>query len=45
MNCREPGTFVVDQFADPNLILYISGALLIFALVGGVIFMVRRRQT
>ena len=37
------GTFEVDRFADPNLILYISGALLLFALAGGVIFMMMRR--
>jgi GH25 family lysozyme M1 (1,4-beta-N-acetylmuramidase) len=38
------GTFEVDQFADPNLILYISGALLFFVMVGGVIFMATRRR-
>ncbi|MGA2160033.1 MAG: choice-of-anchor U domain-containing protein [Dehalococcoidia bacterium] len=38
------GTFEVAQFADPNLILYISGALLLFALAGGVIFMATRRR-
>jgi hypothetical protein len=38
------GSFEVDGFADPNLILYISGALLLFALTGGVIFMATRRQ-
>jgi hypothetical protein len=38
------GSFVIDQFADPNLILYISGALLLFALVGGVIFMATRKR-
>ncbi len=38
------GSFVVDQFADPNMLLYISGALLLFALVGGVIFMATRRR-
>ncbi|MGA2158242.1 MAG: choice-of-anchor U domain-containing protein [Dehalococcoidia bacterium] len=38
------GTFEVDQFAAPNLILYISGALLLFALAGGVIFMASRRR-
>jgi hypothetical protein len=37
------GSFEVDQFADPNLILYISGALLLFALAGGVIFMATRK--
>jgi len=38
------GSFEVDGFADPNLILYISGALLLFALAGGVIFMTTRRR-
>jgi Tol biopolymer transport system component len=37
------GTFEVDTFADPNIILYISGALLLFALIGGVVFMAGRR--
>ena len=38
------GTFEVDQFADPNIILYISGALILFALVGSVIYMATRRS-
>jgi Tol biopolymer transport system component len=38
------GTFTVDTFADPNIILYISGALILFALAGGVIFMATRRR-
>ncbi|MGA2158235.1 MAG: PQQ-binding-like beta-propeller repeat protein [Dehalococcoidia bacterium] len=38
------GTFEVDRLADPNLILYISGAVLLFALAGGVIFMTMRRR-
>jgi outer membrane protein assembly factor BamB len=38
------GTFEVDQFADPNLVLYISGALMLFALAGGVIFIATRRH-
>ncbi|MGA2158438.1 MAG: choice-of-anchor U domain-containing protein [Dehalococcoidia bacterium] len=37
------GTFEVDRFADLNLILYISGVLLLFALAGGIIFMAMRR--
>ncbi|MHB8086420.1 MAG: CARDB domain-containing protein, partial [Dehalococcoidia bacterium] len=37
------GTFEVDRFSDPNIILYISGALLLFALIGGVILMATRR--
>lgn len=40
----QAGSFVVDQFADPNIILYISGALLLFAFVFGVILIIRRRQ-
>lgn len=36
------GSFTVDQFT-PNTILYISGALVFFALVIGVIWMTRRR--
>jgi hypothetical protein len=38
------GSFVVDQFADPNMILYISGALLGLAFVTGLIFILKRRQ-
>ncbi|MGD0855571.1 MAG: SBBP repeat-containing protein [Dehalococcoidia bacterium] len=38
------GSFTVDQFADPNIILYISGALLIFAFIIGVLFILRRRR-
>jgi hypothetical protein len=36
------GSFTVDQFT-PDTILYISAALIFFALIGGVIFMTRRR--
>jgi hypothetical protein len=38
------GSFVVDQFADPNLIPIISGALIVFAFVIGLIYITRRRQ-
>jgi hypothetical protein len=38
------GSFVVDQFADPNIILYISLALLGLAFVIGLLFILRRRQ-
>jgi hypothetical protein len=31
------GSFTVDQWADPNIILYISAALLFFALILGII--------
>ena len=41
----QAGSFTVDQFADPNMVLYISSALLIFAFILGVIYMTRRRQT
>ncbi len=37
------GSFTVDQFAD-GTILFISGAMILFALVIGVIFVTRRRQ-
>ena len=40
----QAGSFTVDQFADPNIILYLSGALLIFAFVIGLLFILRRRQ-
>ncbi len=38
------GTFTVDSMADPNMILYISGAAIVFAFVLGVIYISRRRQ-
>jgi len=38
------GSFTVDQFADPNMILYISVALIFFALAGGAVYIMRRRQ-
>ena len=38
------GSFTVDQFADPNIILYISGAMLFFAFIIGILFIMRRRQ-
>jgi hypothetical protein len=37
------GSFTVDQFADPNIILFISGALIFFAFVIGIIYVTRRR--
>jgi len=37
------GSFTVDQFADGNIVLYISGALLLVALIGGLIYFTRRR--
>lgn len=39
------GTFVVDQFSDTSIILYISGALILFAFVIGAIYTARRRQS
>jgi hypothetical protein len=38
------GSFTVDALADPNLILIVSGALILFAFVVGIIFIIRRRQ-
>ena len=38
----QAGSFTVDQFT-PDTILYISGALVFFALVGGIIWITRRR--
>jgi hypothetical protein len=41
---KQAGSFTVDQFADPNIILYISGALILLAFVIGVIYVSSRRQ-
>ncbi|MCX6001445.1 MAG: hypothetical protein NTY79_02750 [Chloroflexi bacterium] len=38
------GSFTVDELADPNTILYISGALLGIAFVIGLLLILRRRQ-
>jgi hypothetical protein len=40
----QAGSFTVDQFADPNIILYISGSLLLFAFVIGLLLILRRKQ-
>jgi hypothetical protein len=40
----QAGSFVVDEFADTNMILYISGVLILFAFVTGLLFILRRRQ-
>jgi hypothetical protein len=40
----QAGSFTVDQFADPNIILYISGTLILFAFSIGVIYIIRKRQ-
>lgn len=40
----QAGSFKVDQFADPNIILVISGSLIFFAFVVGVIYMTRQRR-
>jgi hypothetical protein len=40
----QAGSFTVDQFADPNMILYISVALILIALAGGAVYIMRRRQ-
>ena len=39
------GSFVVNQFADPNIILYVSGAMLLFAFAIGVIYITGRRRS
>jgi hypothetical protein len=39
----QAGSFTVDQFADPNTVLYISGALLVIAFITGALFILRRR--
>jgi hypothetical protein len=41
---KQAGSFTVDRFADPNMILYISGALILLAFVTGVIYVFSRRQ-
>jgi hypothetical protein len=38
------GSFTVDALADPNLIVIVSGSLIVFALILGVIFITRKRQ-
>ncbi len=40
----QAGSFTVDQVTDSNMILYISGALILFAFAIGVIYVNRRRQ-
>ena len=37
------GSFTVDESADPNIILYLSSALIFIALVLGILFVRRRR--
>jgi hypothetical protein len=39
------GSFTVDEMANPNIILYISIALIFIALVVGMAIMLRRKQT
>ena len=38
------GSFTVNQFNDPNIIAYISGALIFLALILGIIYIFRKRQ-
>jgi hypothetical protein len=38
------GGFEVNELADPNMILYASGALILFALVAGMLFITRKRR-
>lgn len=40
----QAGSFTVDRFADSNMVLYISGALIFLALMLGLIYVLRRRQ-
>jgi len=40
----QAGSFTVDEFADPNTVLYISGALLVIAFIIGTLFILRRKQ-
>jgi len=39
------GSFEVDQFTDPNLILYISAALILSALIFGIFYIRRKRPS
>jgi len=36
------GIFTVDPFADTNVVLYLVGSLIFFALVGAMVFAVSR---
>jgi len=38
------GSFTVDGMADSNIVLYISVSLIFIALIGGTLFLLRRRQ-
>ncbi len=38
------GSFTVNQFNDPNIIAYTSGALIFLALILGIIYIFRKRQ-
>lgn len=40
----QAGSFTVDQFADPDMILYISVALIFTAVAAGAVYLVRRRR-
>jgi hypothetical protein len=40
----QAGAFTVEQFADPNIILYISVTLILLAFAIGVIYIIRERQ-
>jgi len=37
------GSFTVEQFTDGNIILYVSGALVLIAIVGAIVYFARRR--
>jgi hypothetical protein len=40
----QAGSFTVDQFADPNIVLCISGALLVIAFITGLLWILGRRR-
>jgi hypothetical protein len=40
----QAGSFTVDEYFDPNTILFISSALVLFSFVLGVIYITKRRQ-
>jgi hypothetical protein len=40
----QASSFTVDQFVEPNIILYISMACIFFSLVAGVFYVLRKRE-
>ena len=41
---EQAGSFTVDEFADPNIILFASLAALAFVLILGAVYFTRRKQ-